>query len=730
MLTPKQLNAIYNRIKIRYNPSSYSFKDRLVNLTSYTARTAQTMETVDYLTESKLVGKIADFWAVPGTTPLKKFGSVVTGNWNDNFINEHCESANHDTRIIEPFPYSSVVSWNDNLNVGIPCLARAFGIKDFESTKMFEAYIALCYLLTTPKSIASDLKWISTLMPSIYSYENLHNMQYLKDALESRDTDNLYILMDSADPFNNINPPLTGGHKGEFPNGGYSNIAASVTGETLSLKVIPSDSAIKSYNMLRLHVAYMEAVAFGLETAYMAKTYLSAKDNAMLHTTWEHKVNDLTNLIYLKDKSVLIPALEMSDNPEERFLQISGYIQSPPVQHTIENMVHQAYSGNTYTSIPTTFGIVLAFAMNYSLRNIRIHQCAILYNYCKANKLLNKHDMNVEGEVTEAFSGFMEAVTDSGAAGTKDRKKSMLDVDESGTSTLPPKRVLENEQHDGAQLSAMLDGLTDHFKTERYTFNIKEVYSDKEALRDKYMAIASKVKLVNTQLIKQIREIKTYNVGGKYAGLPKGKIDRKNIHKYKTDKNVFYNNTYKQKECDLAIGIVLDASGSMWGTGIENGIVTMIVLHETLKALGINHSIIDHTYYGSKYRTDIRRYQCFKEDKGYKLTKNYALADITAESGNCDSGALWFMEKALMRTKNKDKICLIFSDGAPTACSDIDLINQVRHMEKLGIKVIGIGIGFPNISKYYTDYANGNNLKEMLNITADILKEYVIMKKD
>jgi hypothetical protein len=50
-------------------------------------------------------------------------------------------------------------------------------------------------------------------------------------------------------------------------------------------------------------------------------------------------------------------------------------------------------------------------------------------------------------------------------------------------------------------------------------------------------------------------------------------------------------------------------------------------------------------------------------------------------------------------------------------------------MEKKGIKVIGIGVDFPSISKYYTDYANGRNLQDMLNIVTDILQEYILKKK-
>ena len=80
--------------------------------------------------------------------------------------------------------------------------------------------------------------------------------------------------------------------------------------------------------------------------------------------------------------------------------------------------------------------------------------------------------------------------------------------------------------------------------------------------------------------------------------------------------------------------------------------------------------------------------------------------------------------------RNKDKICLIFSDGAPTECTGSELREQVRSMEREGIHVIGIGINFNSIKDYYSDYANGKNLKEMLDIVVNILTRYVLEKKD
>ena len=35
--------------------------------------------------------------------------------------------------------------------------------------------------------------------------------------------------------------------------------------------------------------------------------------------------------------------------------------------------------------------------------------------------------------------------------------------------------------------------------------------------------------------------------------------------------------------------------------------------------------------------------------------------------------------------KNKDKIVIIFSDGQPTECTDLELTKQVENMEKNGI---------------------------------------------
>ena len=358
-----------------------------------------------------------------------------------------------------------------------------------------------------------------------------------------------------------------------------------------------------------------------------------------------------------------------------------------------------------------------------SYRFIKIKQFSNVLDFCK------KHKINIMKEMSAILPNLekLGIPLDTAKEDTESSKTSMLPTPKSEGSPV------ETETHFKSSVGIdELDKKIADFNDSKYHFNASIIEDDVDDTSAKvlYENITKSVKLLNDNLTRRIKEIKVYNTGGKEAGQTRGKLDKKNLHKYKTSDKIFYTNTYKIKESDLAFGIVLDVSGSMRGENIRNGRITMVVLHETLKALGINHSIITHTNKGPMYQCTIKRYQLFKEDKHYKITKNYKLATIEPEGGNCDSAALYYMEKAMERVRNKDKIVIMFSDGAPTECTGNDLKTQVHNMERKGIKVIGVGINHPKIAEYYSDYANGKNLKQMLDIVSNILKEYVLHKKD
>jgi len=409
------------------------------------------------------------------------------------------------------------------------------------------------------------------------------------------------------------------------------------------------------------------------------------------------------------------------ESPEERYEAYQKIISdSPKMLEYCEEFYHNCILKKQFVN--SIFIAFTAFVGQLSLTNIRVNQIRILYEYCKAKGFPISKSSMMRGIPIGKFESTMET------------SKSLMDFTETSYEDAWEEDDEElskpdDTSHDESAMFEALDKLKADFSSGGYSFTVHDVVDKSPKNKTKYDAVATKVDLVNKLLIRKIRDIKTYNVGGKHSGMQSGRVDRKALYRYKYDSNIFYNNTYKTLESDLAFGIVLDESGSMSGKGIENGRITMIVLHETLKALNINHCIIGHTSDG-KHHSEIARYQSFREDKTYNTCKNYALVTAEAKDGNCDSGALYYMEKALDRVRNRDKICLIFSDGDPTECTGTELKQQVKHMKKKGIKVIGIGINFASIAKYYTDYANGRDLTDMLNIVAKILEEYVLKKKD
>lgn len=433
-----------------------------------------------------------------------------------------------------------------------------------------------------------------------------------------------------------------------------------------------------------------------------------------------YKINDAGHLEINAD---LISCFD-NDN-EQRFNKFKLYFDK--ICPTLNCDIVSKY---TYYKMPVMFATFIQDMHGYAYQVCRVKHAIFIYKEAKAKGVLEKELF--EQETLGGLGGGLFG------AGSEDEPISeLLDLDSisvKGSNEMSSEEFIEQEKNvtdmqksKAPQLNTM-DALAKDLYDSRYDFDIKYVKND-VSNRDAYYTIANNIKMLAHSLAKQIKEIRTYNTGGKQSGLFTGKLDKKNLYKYKTDPKIFCNNNYKIKEMDLAFGCVLDESGSMYGEKIKNGRIVMILLHEVLTSLGINHSIIGHSSEGT-YQSIIYKYYQFKEEAYFSLEKPYNLVTASARSCNCDSGALYYMQKVIKRVQNKDKIVIIFSDGQPTECTDLDLVNQVKAMEKDGIHVIGVGINFEAIKDYYPDNANGKNLKEMVDIVVSILKRYVLEKKE
>lgn len=490
--------------------------------------------------------------------------------------------------------------------------------------------------------------------------------------------------------------------------------------------------------------AAFRIILYGIEVLHIVKQLSTESREALFQMLALGKNELVERYLYTTTGTTIVlhPEVERITDIEDaatRWEEIQKYVHNDGIYSAttawgIDYM--SKITGDTpiagFHEFPTYLALLVQCCVDMAIRHFRIEYIKLLYNEVKKNGLSTKPDTEDLRE-TDGGDGFSKEIEDvigkCDDAYARKEEPSLMAPHCEGASLTGDKKPTKNSKLSPPTMDA-LDREVAKWEDDRYDFEVKDIIdTDDSDARTRYEKIANCAKLVNRRLIKQLKEIKTYNTGGKMPALVSGKLDRKRVHLYRQTDKIFYNNTYKVKESDLAFGIVLDASGSMSGDGIRNGRITMIVLHETLKALGINHSIITHTSRG-RHNVILERYQAFREDKQYTTRKNYALCKIEAHTGNCDSGALYYMEQALLRTKNKDKICLIFSDGQPTECTGAELRDQVAHMERNHIRVIGIGIDYPTIAHYYPNNANGVDLKGMLDIVVEILKQYVLDKKD
>lgn len=437
-----------------------------------------------------------------------------------------------------------------------------------------------------------------------------------------------------------------------------------------------------------------------------------------------YQIDDLGRVVINSD----IQKCFIADN-EKRFEEIKKVYNNLLISSDLSKDIYKCYDEFT---LPLFFMRMIGSMHSYAYQVSRIKHATFLYAKAKDLGLLNKKDFDEECS-SEGGLFFTDFDEDTGESFNNEllNLNTFSTTDDSDSSledSIEKEKSITKKQKDNPIALNSMDALKQDLHNSPYDYDISYVKSD-ISNKESYNIIAKNIKLITNNLTRQIKEIKTYNSGGKQNGLLVGKLDRKNLYKYKTDPHIFYNNNYKLKEMDLAFGCILDESGSMHGEKVKNGRIVMIMLHEVLNSLGINHSIIGHTSNGY-HQTKIFKYYQFKEESHYTLEKPYSLVKATSRNGNCDSGALYYMQSSMRQVRNKDKIVIIFSDGQPTECTDNELVKQVENMERNGIHVIGVGINFDSIKEYYSDNANGKNLKEMVDIVVSILKRYVLEKKE
>lgn len=693
MASVKELNTYYTLCKIKINPTNYSLKDRVIVHNMKAAHFPSRMSKYRYV-EYRLLDMLLNHFKtnLKRDLELEMFKPLSTSMYLNTLPNVIVDLGLYVNNL-----HINPICWNKLTTTTI-------------SKKLLDVDKALIYYLTALLKSENNLsKYIMfTNLEEFEHFKNVKDMSFLTDSMSQ-------IISGKSNTLTLVDPSL-------------------FSAECNLNDIMPKGSKYEGCDLINLFLTNVQYLA---EALFVLEHIEDADVKKMLHTFLQREMffpmyygnpdGSITYLGYIKD---IIQTEDMS----ERYSKIRALVNNSDLKANIESYVKHC---GTLKQLPLFLSLISGFAQNICTFYVRTTLTQLLMKLCRYYKL-NIHK-NMSGLDPSALKDLMDLLE---SPGDTDNSPSMISslgdeyVDMEDEKENDSDKPESKDRKISEPTVDFLDAQNTTFTESGYDFNVSDdIYKLSEPsdvdtdAKIKYDIITSKVKLLNKNLIRKIKEIKVYNTGGKNSGMSKGKLDKKALHKYKSTDKIFYNNTYKVKESDLAFGIILDVSGSMHGKGIENGVTTLVVLHETLKALNINHSIITHESRGM-YQCNIVKYHYFKEDKLYNVSKNYNLMNIRAMRGNCDSAALYYMEKAMTRVQNKDKIVMMFSDGEPTECKGDDLKKQVRRMERKGIKVIGIGINYPSIAEYYKDYANGANLKEMLDIVSNILKQYILEKKE
>ena len=202
-------------------------------------------------------------------------------------------------------------------------------------------------------------------------------------------------------------------------------------------------------------------------------------------------------------------------------------------------------------------------------------------------------------------------------------------------------------------------------------------------------------------------------------------------------KRYWYRNAQGEDVPDMAVLLLIDGSGSMYGARRKAAMYSAVILHEVLKAQNITHAIVEHRARGEDPEIDVNILFGFDGRDEEKLN----LMQIDAYGDNRDGLALFWAERYMDRnTQNDYRLIIVLSDGAPAHDADDyyppvstkDTANAVRKITKRGTDIIGISLDDPDefdcydrLSEIYPNLVGCNDLNkltgQLLGIIAKIL---------
>ena len=241
---------------------------------------------------------------------------------------------------------------------------------------------------------------------------------------------------------------------------------------------------------------------------------------------------------------------------------------------------------------------------------------------------------------------------------------------------------------------------------------VNRISSVDEELVEQYDQVANPLLAISKQMQKSlVKQLKESRRGGKMTGLLMGR--RLDTHALcRNDGKVFYKNSLPNEIPEMAVGLLLDESGSMSSCDrCTYARATAIILYDFCRGLDIPVMVYGHsTEYDSHHGNIVDLYS-YAEFESIDQEDQYRMMDINARGGNRDGAALRYVAEQLSKRPEEIKILMIVSDGQPadrgydgTAAEEgLRGVRQEYQRKNIIFVAAAIGDDKQNIERIYGD---------------------------
>jgi soluble cytochrome b562 len=203
---------------------------------------------------------------------------------------------------------------------------------------------------------------------------------------------------------------------------------------------------------------------------------------------------------------------------------------------------------------------------------------------------------------------------------------------------------------------------------------------------------------------------------GEVYGTLSGDLDEGSLHKLRYDSEHIWSQKTITKLPDVAVGLLVDQSGSMSGPKINQAREMCILLAEAIKRIkGVHLHIYGHTA-NRGGSTDLELFEHFSSVNSAENAHLGHLGDITAYSNNYDGYAIKETAKLLNQDPAKRKYMFVISDGLPHGCgyAGEDARKHVTSVctfvrSRLKIATYAFAVGVPPSEKAHFEEQYGAN---------------------